>query len=177
MTGVAGLALLILPPTFAPTLMPTALACAGTIVNVCGKFSFWVPDDWKIARESREGKVSAERSTYESADATLYVLVGPLTDRDADLVDEDVKDFVEQELDDVKFASDTRDKIDNFNVRLLSGTGQDEGEPVSFRSLALDPSATTGLLEVIVYGAASDMSKAENEALVERILRSLRPHS
>jgi hypothetical protein len=174
MTGAASLALLIVPPTLAPTLMPTALACAGTIVNVCGKFSFWVPDDWKAAKES---KASAERSTYQNADGTLYVLVGPVADRDADLVDEDVKDFIEEEIDDVKFEADTREKVENFNVRLLSGTGQDESDPVGFKALALDPGVTTGLLQVLVYGAPSDMSKTENEAVIERILRSLRPQS
>jgi hypothetical protein len=157
--------------------MPSALACAGTIVNACGKFSFWVPDDWKLAKESREGKISAERSTYESADGNLYVLVGPLADRDADLMDEDVTDFIEQELDDMKVASDRRDKLENFNIRLVDGTGEDEGEAVSFKALALDPSATSGVIQILVYGVPADMSKTENEAIVERILRSLRPHS
>jgi len=42
--------------------------------------------------------------------------------------------------------------------------------------LALDPGTTEGVLTVLVYGEAKFMSRTENQATVERILRSLRPH-
>ena len=81
-TCVAGVAFLVVPPMLAPKLMPAALACAGTIVNACGKFSFWVPDDWKPAKEAGGG---TERSTYESPDGVIWVVVSPLADKNADL--------------------------------------------------------------------------------------------
>jgi hypothetical protein len=163
-----GLVLLVLPPA----LGPTASACAGTIVNVCGKFSFWVPDDWKAVTERRS---SAERTTYQSADGALSVVVGPLADKEANLSDEEVSDSIEEELDDVKVASDKSDKIDNFNIRRMDGTAEDDGDPVIFKALALDPGAAAAVLQVLVYGALEDMNRTDNEAVIERILRSLRP--
>jgi hypothetical protein len=169
LTSVTTLALLVL----ATTLAATKPGCAGTVINVCGKFSFWIPDDWKAASY---GEAKAERSTFESPDATLYVLVGPLTDKDADITDEDVTDFADEELDEMKVTSDTRDTLEKFNVRLVEGTGIDEGDPVIFRMLALDPGTTEGVLAVMVYGDARTMNRAENRATIERILRSVRPH-
>ncbi len=171
-TCVAGVAFLIVPPTLAPKLMPAALACAGTIVNACGKFSFWVPDDWKPAKEATGG---TERSTYESPDGLIWVVVSPLADRNADLMDEDITDFIDEELDEQKVTSDKREKLEKYDVRVLEGAGLDEGEAAVYKALALDPGAAEGVIMVLVYGERSQMRKTENEVLIDRILRSLRP--
>ena len=167
-TSVAGLALLV----FASTLASTKPGCAGTLINVCGKFSYWVPDDWR-----KYATTTSERSAMENPDQTLYVMAGPLSDKDSDLSDEDVQDFADEELDDMKVTSDKRDTLEKFNIRLIEGTGVDEGDAVVYKLLALDPGSTEGVLAIIVYGSARAMAKPENQELVERILRSLRPHS
>jgi hypothetical protein len=110
-TSLTALTLLVL----ASTLAATTLGRADTVINVCGKFSFWVPDGW---RETKESLKNAERSIFESADATLYVVVGPLPDKFADLSDDDVPDFASEQFSEVKVWSDTRDKLENFHVRL-----------------------------------------------------------
>src|SRR5207237_1405726 len=57
---------------FAFLVLATSLAATpsfgGTITNVCGKFSFWVPDDWKESQE----KSGIEQSAFASADGNLY---------------------------------------------------------------------------------------------------------
>jgi hypothetical protein len=131
-----------------------------------------VPDDWKVSKDSGGG---TERSTYESPDGNLYVLVSPLADRNADLMDEDVTDFVDEELDDMKVTSDKREKLEKYDVRLLEGTGADEGDAVIYKALALDPGGAEGVIIAVVYGERSQMRKTENEVVIDRILRSLRP--
>ena len=157
---------------FVSTLAATIPARAGTVVNEGGKFSFWVPDDMKETKDSP----NPQRSTFENADGSIYVLVGPLAEEDADLIDEDVLDFVDEELDGMKATSDKNDTVEKFKVRLVEGTGVDEGDPVDFKMLALDPGTDDTVLAVLVYGDPSQMNKAENQSIVERILRSLRPH-
>jgi hypothetical protein len=158
---------------FTSTMALPKLACADTVINVCGKFSFWVPDDWKETKDAG----NAERTSFESPDdGSLFVLVGPLMDKDADLIDEDVVDFVDDELDDMKVTSDKRDVLEKFKVRLVEGTGTDEGDPVAFKLLALDPDSDIPVLAILVYGDARAMNRPASQAVIERILHSLRPH-
>ena len=171
-TGVAGVAFLVVPPTLAPTPVPIALAYAGTIVNEYGKFSFWVPNDWKMRKDLGGG---TERSTYESPDGNVSVLISPLADRSADLEDEDLMEFIDEEIDGMKLTSDKRDKLEKYEIRLLEGTGFDEGDAVIFKAIALDPGTSNGVIEALVYGDPDEMRKAEIAAIVERILLSLRP--
>jgi hypothetical protein len=170
-TSLTALSLLVL----ASTLAATKPGCADTVINVCGKFSFWVPDGWRATKESLQ---NAERSTFESADANLYVIVGPLADKTADLSDDDVPDFAGEQFSEVKITSDTRDRIEKFHVRLVNGTGTIEGETANYeyKLLALDPALTEPVLVVLVYGDDASMARAENQATIERILRSIRPH-
>lgn len=166
--SVATLAFLVL----ATSLAATKPGCAGTIVNVCGKFSFWVPDDWKMTKEGD----SAERTTYDSPDGNISLLVGPIAEKDADLSDEEVTDFADEELDEMKVTGDKLDTVEKFKVRLVEGTGEDEGDPVVFKMLALDPETDDTVLAIIIYGSARNMEKSENQATIDKILRSLRPN-
>ena len=169
-TSLTALTLLVL----ASTLAATKPGCADTVLNVCGKFSFWVPDGWRATKESL---TNAERSTFESADATLYVVVGPLSDKTADLSDDDVPDFAGEQFSEVKVTSDTRDKLENFHVRLVNGTGTVEGDTTNYayKLLAIDPALTEPVLVALVYGDEASMARAENQATIDKILRSLRP--
>jgi hypothetical protein len=165
-TGVATLAFLIV----ASTLASTKPSCAGTIINACGKFSFWVPDDWTVTKDAD----SVEQTSFESKDGSLSVLVGPLADRNASLSDEDVTDFVDEEFDDMKVTSDKKDTVEKFNVRLVEGTGTDDGEAIAFKMLALDTGTDDGVLAIVVSGDPRDMARAETQAVIDRILRSVR---
>jgi|SRR5271157_5377631 len=150
-------------------LISTAPAVAATQVNGSGKFAVWVPDNWKFA-------MKGERLTAENDD--LSVLVGPIADKDADLIDNEVTDFVDEELDNMKVTSDRREKMESFDVRLMDGTARDdeEEEDVTFRALALSPNTNGSVIEVLIYGTPDAMKKPEIQALADRILRSLRPH-
>jgi hypothetical protein len=167
-TSVTTLAFLVL----ASSLALTKPSCAGTVINACGKFSFWVPDDWRAAKE---GTGNVERTAFESKDGNLYVLVGSLPDKEAVLSDEDVTDFVDEEFDDMKVTSDKKDTVEKMDVRLLEGTGVDEGESIVFKLLALGAGSDDGVLAIVVSGSPKDMARPENQATIDRILRSLRP--
>jgi hypothetical protein len=167
-TSVTTLAFLVL----ASSLALTKPSCAGTVINACGKFSFWVPDDWRAAKQ---GTGNVERTAFESKDGNLYVLVGSLADKEAVLSDEDVTDFVDEEFDDMKVTSDKKDTVEKMDVRLLEGTGVDEGESVAFKLLALGAGSDDGVLAIVVSGSPKDMARPENQATIDRILRSLRP--
>lgn len=167
-TSVTTLAFLVL----ASTLASTKPSCAGTIINACGKFSFWVPDDWKV---TKDGMSSVERTTFDSKDENLHVLVGPLVDKDVALSDEDVTDFADEEFDDMKVTSDKKDTVEKLDVRRVEGTGTDEGEPIVFKLLAMEAGSDGGVLAIVVSGSPSDMARPENQATIDRILSSLRP--
>jgi len=156
----------------ASTLAATKPGCADTVINACGRFSFWVPDDWTMKEQD---PVNVEQSMFESRDGNLYVLVGPLPDKSAELSDDDVTDFVDNEFDDMKVTSDKTDKLEKMDVRLVEGTGTDEGDPIVFKLLALDAGSDKGVLVLVVSGSAKDMARTANQATIEKILRSFKP--
>lgn len=143
-------------------------ANAGDNVNQSGKFSIWVPDQWKVTQEGNRIRARNPRDTIE-------VLAGPLPDTDADLVDEDVADFVDDEIDDMKITKDDKTKLGSLDARILEGEGTDEGDDIIFRALALDPGGTAAVIEVVVYGDDDIMDTPDIKRVVERILRSLKP--
>jgi hypothetical protein len=85
-------------------LTPAAPALGDTKVNACGRYSIWVPDSWEITLKS-------ERMTAESRDNGLYLVVAPIEDKSADVIDDDVVDFIDDELENMKITSDRREKL------------------------------------------------------------------
>jgi uncharacterized protein YbdZ (MbtH family) len=148
-------------------LMPAAPAFADTQVNACGRYSIWVPDAWKVTAKN-------ERLTADSRDDELHVIVAPIKDKSADLIDDDVADFIDAELDDFKITSDRRERSGGVEARVMEGTGMDDGN-ILFRAIALDPGESEGLIELLIYGAPGEMKRPANRAIVERIVRSFKP--
>lgn len=148
-------------------LIPGAPAFADTQVNACGKYSIWVPDNWKVT-------INNERLNAESRDGELTLVVSQLEDKAADLLDEDVSNFIDEEIDNTKFTSDRRDKLADFPVRILEGTGTDEGN-IIFKALALDPGGNAAVIEMFIYGDPAEMNRPANKDTVNRILRSFKP--
>ncbi len=148
-----------------PILLPTtaAPAYAGTQVNASGRFSIWVPDDWEVTFNGK--RLSAESDE-------IAVVVGPLADKAAALGDEDVRDFVGDELNNIKVTVDRLDKLEGFDIRVLEGTDEDEN---AFRSLALLPRAGERVIQVLAYGDPAEMDRPETRSVIDRILQSLRP--
>jgi hypothetical protein len=138
-------------------------AFAGTQVNGSGKFSIWVPDDWEVT-------FNGKRLSAESDEISL--VVGPLADKAAALADEDVRDFVGDELNNIKVSVDRLEKLEGFDIRVLEGTDEDEN---AFRSLALLPRAGERIIEALAYGDPAEMDRPETRSIIDRILRSLRP--
>jgi hypothetical protein len=129
-------------------------------VYTCPNFSIWLPAGWKV-------KTDEDGLMAESED--LSVLVGWLDD--TDLNDKDVKDFIDDEISDVKLTSDQKSKRDDMTVRTMEGTGRDEeeDEDVTFRALALG--TEDGVIEAVIYGDPDAMKR--DEAVIDRILPSL----
>ena len=109
-------------------LTSAASALAETQVNVCGRYSIWVPDTWKITTNN-------ERVTAESRSNGLYLVAAPIKDKSADLIDEDVTDFIDAELDDMKITSDRRENLGGVAVRIIEGTGKDECRATPLRKV------------------------------------------
>ena len=148
-------------------LVLAAPAFADTQVNACGRYSIWVPDNWKIT-------IHGERLTAESRDNAITLVVAPLADKSADLIDEDVTDFIDEEIDNMKVTSDRRDKLGALQARILEGTGTDDGN-IIFKALALDPSENAAVVEMLIYAEPAEMSRPANKDTVDRILRSFKP--
>lgn len=148
-------------------LVPATPALADTQVNAPGKYSIWVPDNWKVTFNN-------ERLDAESRDTEITLVVSSLKDKDADLLDEDVTDFVDDEIDDMKVTSDRRDKLGAFDVRIVEGTGTDDGN-IIFKAVALDPGTNAALIEMLIYGDPAEMKKPANRTAIDRILRSFKP--
>jgi hypothetical protein len=130
-------------------------------VYTCPNFSIWLPADW--------GKVKTDEARLMAESEDLSVLVGWLDD--TDLVDKDVKEFVDDEISDVKVTSDQKGKSNDITVRMMEGTGRDEedDEDVTFKALALGTDG--GVIEAVIYGDPDAMKK--NEAVIDRILTSV----
>ena len=82
--------------------------------------------------------------------------------------------FVEEEMDNVKVTSDRRDKLRDFQVRILEGTG-DQGDKLSFKALALDPGGNEAVIELLVYADRREMNRLANKNVINRILPTLMP--
>lgn len=134
--------------------------------SAAGGFVVWLPPAW-IARDVT--KRIAAQNRADSVDA----LIGPL-DPDAELTDEDVVDFVDDEVDDLKVTSDAPATMGGLKARLLAGTGTDEGDAVVFRALAIDPGGDAPILMALVYGDDDIMAQDQLKAAVEHIFRSLK---
>jgi hypothetical protein len=143
-------------------------AMAGEYKNPAGKFSLWLPDPWTV-------KVEGKRIFAQNPKDTIEAVAHPLDDADADLVDEDVVDFIDDELDSMKVEADRAVKHGDLNARRVDGTGKDGPDDVVFRALAIDPGGTDAVIEVVVYGDDDAMDKDEVKQMVEHILRSLHP--
>ena len=67
-----------------------------------------MPDDWKATKDSD----NVARTTFDSADGNLSVVAGPLSDTDAELSDEEVTDFADEELEEMKVTGDKFDTLE-----------------------------------------------------------------
>jgi hypothetical protein len=143
-------------------------AVAGEYKNPAGKFSIWLPDPWTV-------RVEGNRIFAQNPKDTIEVVVHPLADSDADLVDEDVTDFVDDELDSLKVVTDKPEKRGALNARYVEGTGMDGPDDVIFKAVAIDPGEKDAVIEVVIYGDDDVMDKAENQPMIQHILRSLQP--
>jgi hypothetical protein len=146
---------------------PASSALADTQTNNCGRYSIWVPDGWKVT-------INGERIDAESRDNEINIVVAPIEDKSADLLDEDVTDFISEEIEKTKFVSDRRDKIADLKSRFIEGTGYDDGD-ITFKAIAIDPGENVGLIELVIYAAPAEMDRPANKEIVDRILRSFRP--
>ncbi len=143
-------------------------AAADDLTHAQGHFALWLPPAWPP-------KLDGARLTAENPQGNVDVLAGPLDDPDADLTDEDVLDFIDDELDTMKVETDTPLKHRGLNARRIAGTGTDEGDVVRFHALAVDPGGKAAIIMVLVYGAPGAFEKGRASELTEHILNSFHP--
>ncbi len=94
--------------------------------------------------------------------------------KSANLLDDDVADFIADELEGMKITSDLREKSGGIEARVMEGTGTDDGD-MSFRAIALKPNENAGVIEMLIYGSPAEMKRLASRAIVDRIIRSLKP--
>jgi hypothetical protein len=151
------------------TVAPAADAGTGGVHrHAKAGFDVWLPPAWSV-------KEAGERFTAQNPRDTVEAVVGPLADHDADLTDEDVIDFIDDELDDLKVTSDTPTKLGGVNARLIEGTASDEGDVVIFRAAAIDASDASAVLMALVYGDEEPMTQPNVQTAIKRIFSSLKP--
>jgi len=90
-------------------------------------------------------------------------------------MDEDVLDFVDDEINDMHVKADRLTAQASKPARSLGGNGKDEDEDIVFRAIAIDPAANLPVIAALVYGETDPMGRREVHAMVERILTSFRP--
>jgi hypothetical protein len=138
---------------------------AGETSNPNGRFSIWLPDPWTVTQK-RSGIVA------ENPKHNIYMVASPVVLVDADSLDEAVRTFVDNELDDAKITKDDETKHQGFAARRLQGTGRDEGDDVIFQCIVIDPGNNRDPLAVLIYGDPKPMEEAPP---LEKILGSLKP--
>ena len=148
------------------SLMAAGAALADDHVSAAGKFSAWLPDRWVVSESN--GRIEAHNPPD-----TVQVVIGALKDADADLADDEVIDFIDEEIDDMKVTRDETVNMQGRESRLIEGNGRDEGDAVNFRAIAFDPGGA--VLVALVYGDARALSREDISKAVDRILRSVRP--
>ena len=148
--------------------LPAAGAHAGETAHPAGRFSIWMPDSWTV-------QVQGDRVIAHNPNDNIQLVVGPLADKDADLADEDVRDFVDEELDDMAIAADQMTTQAGRPARQLQGTGDDEDEDVVFQAVAIDPAPGLPVIAALLYGETGPMARPEVQQMVSKILASFRP--
>jgi hypothetical protein len=146
----------------------TVTTWAGEVSNPQGKFSIWLPDSWEVTQ-------SGNRVLAQNPKDSIEVVVGPLKDPNADLTDEDVTDFVDDELDAMKVAKDEKVTQASRPARRLEGTGADGDDDIEFRAVAIDPAEKEAVIEALVMIDHDIIDREQMEKVVEHILRSFKP--
>jgi hypothetical protein len=158
-------------------LLPPVAAQARELSNDAGKYTAWVPDGWKV-------EVVGARVTVHDKSSGIALIISPLDDRDAEPADEDVVDFVDNELDNVKVTSDRRGRQGKLALRMLEGTAheaqdEDDGKPneyraSNFRLMAIALGEDSDTVVVMAYGEPAALSTKANQALIDRVMGSVR---
>ena len=153
-----------------PPAVPAAPAANGPGIhrNAKGGYEVWLPPAW-VVRENGDHFIA--QNQRDSVDA----LIGPLKDHDADLTDEDVVDFIDDELDDLKVVGDSPTKIGGLDARLLDGTGLDGADVVIFKAVAIDPGEGMPVIVALVYGDEELMTQDNVKGAITHIFNSLKP--
>ena len=147
---------------------PITVGRAGETAHSAGRFSIWVPDSWTV-------QAQGDRLIAHNPNDNIQLVVGPIADKDADLTDEDVRDFVDEELDGMAIAADQMTTHAGRPARQLQGTGDDEDEDVVFQAVAIDPAPGLPVITALLYGETGPMARPEVQQMVARILASFRP--
>lgn len=142
-----------------------ALAQAG--VHKIDGLSIWVPSNWA----TRTGE---DRFEAHSADEVIY-LRAQIVDlpQKATLANAPLEDIIDDELDDYSLVNDRMDTTGAKPVRIIEGTGKDEGDDVHFRVVAVPASQPTQVLLAMVYAETAAFQYPANIDTMKHILSSL----
>lgn len=151
-----------------PLLLLALPARADEVAHPPGRFALWLPPGWPYTPQG-------ERLTAQNPRGTVTVVAGPLADRDADLGDSDVIDFIDDELDSMTVESDTATRQRGLPARMIAGSGTDEGDSVTFRAVAIDAAQNSPVTVVLVYGPPAAFGSGGAGPAIDHILASLRP--
>jgi hypothetical protein len=150
----ATLSLLALAP-FAPS------AASAKTVRVGGR-AVWVPDSWVVEQTgARFEATSPDESSYVVGNERAIPVEG--------LAGVNAGDFVIDELENVRGATDKLHVVNGEQVRTLTGTGTSEGDPVKFWFRLA--TGRTNLVTVLVYADSNGLLTLR-QGTIDRILNS-----
>lgn len=146
-------------------LLAPRLARAGT--TQLEGFSIWVPSNW--VTQTDDGQFNAH-----SGNEALY-LRAQLLDLPpkGTLATAPLEGVVDDELDDYDVLSDNIDTSGPKPLRVMEGSGEDEGDDVLFRMVALPAAQPTQVALAMVYGEEDGFQYQSNRDTAARILASL----
>lgn len=149
----------------AALLVAPRLARAG--VTQLEGFSIWLPSNW--ATQTNEDRVDAH-----SSNEVLYLRAQVLDlPPKATLATAPLEGVIDDELDDYDLLSDQMDTTGPSPLRVVEGSGEDEGDDVVFRVVAIPGAKPTQVVLAMIYAEEDAFQYQSNRDTVARILASL----
>lgn len=140
---------------------------AGEIRPKASAFSIWTPSGW--ITEQPENRLSAH-----APDESLYLSAEQQPLPSGDIKGVDVEAILDRELDDFDIKLDELRALNGVPYRRVEGTGDDEGDDITFRMRISTHPAQPLALIALVWGENEDMGDAATSAVADQILKSMK---
>jgi hypothetical protein len=140
---------------------------AGEIRPNAAAFSVWTPSGW--ITEQPENRLSAH-----APDESLYLSAEQQPISSGGIKGVDVEAILDRELDDFDIKLDELRALNGVPYRRVEGTGDDEGDDVTFRMRIIAHPAKPFALIALVWGENEDLGDAATSGVADQILKTMK---